>query len=165
MENQEFETTNISDLWLRNIFENIKNLEHIERLAREGCKSIIEFIQMDRQTQIFMLPEIQYKNLSMMISEISLLLDDIISVIMDAKYKKFKKELERAKKVINKRDKFVKECFDRTRSQSRLKSRSLTKDFDILLEGVSSLKVRITKEIAPMLFVKKVDKGGKQKLK
>ncbi len=72
MEERQFEATNISDLWLKNIFENVKNLESMERLAREGCVSLLEFAQMDSR----MLPEIQYKNLKMMISEIELLLSE-----------------------------------------------------------------------------------------
>lgn len=165
MEKQEFETTNISDLWLRNIFENVKNLENMERLAREGCSSILEFAQMSRQDQIFMISEIQYKNLKMMTSEIILLLSDISSIIDNKKYKKYKKTIEKIDSVIHNRKLFILESWNRTRSPHRLISKSLTKHFNKFLEFISSLKIEIIEEISPMLFVKKPENKSGGKLK
>lgn len=165
-ENKEFETTNISTLWNKNIFENVKNLEEMERLAREGCQSILQFIQMDPNTIHLILPEIQYKNLKMMVSEIGLLLSDLSPVVDETFYKEIELELAKYKIQILTKKFFIVDIKEQLKvtKKPKILNKYLTNEFYNLLEKVSDLKVKIIKKIAPILFVEKKEKDGEEKL-
>ncbi len=73
---------NITDKWLDNVFEILMRLEGYERLAKEGCSSLIEYVQ-NPQIQIDM-AQIQKKNYDFFITEFEVLLNNIRHLI-DAK--------------------------------------------------------------------------------
>jgi len=154
----EFESTNISEKWNENIYENIRNLENMERYAREGCGSIMEFAQLlNNPNYNMIIKEVQYKNAKMMLSEIQLLLTDIRIIIDDEFYDKIKKLTEGLEKYINKRELFLLERFDTTKS--KIIGMELTPFFYKILDKLCELRARIIFEISPILFVKKEEKS------
>lgn len=72
MENSESSQKNITDKWLDNIFESLMRLEGYERLMKEGCESILEYIQGSNLS----IGDIQYKNYSLFITEAEILIED-----------------------------------------------------------------------------------------
>ncbi len=150
----EFESTNISEKWNENIFENIRNLEKMDRYAREGCDSIMEFAQLlNNPNYNIIIKEVQYKNAKMMLSEIQLLLTDIRIIIDDEFYNKIKKLTGNLQKYINKRNLFIVESYDTTKG--RIIGMELTPLFYSLLEKLCKLRGDIIFEISSTLYVKK----------
>ena len=88
---------NISTLWLTNIFNNLKALENIERLAREGCSSITDYIQIPPAHQNIILVEAQYKNLRFFVFELEILLTNLtqknFKLTNEGDYEKYRKYL------------------------------------------------------------------------
>lgn len=72
MEEEMSSNKNITDKWLDNIFETLMRLEGYERLAKEGCNSILEYVQV----QNLDLATIQHKNYEMFISEFEIILNN-----------------------------------------------------------------------------------------
>lgn len=163
--NERFETTNVSTLWDKNIFENIENLEKMERLAREGCQSIIEYIDYPINSIHLILPNIQYKNLKMMVSEIGLLLSDLSPIITEEFYDEIMEENNKYKIVMLNRNLFIKESYNKLHKNPKLVECRLRPAFYETLENVSKLKVKIIKKIAPILFVEKKGEEESSKLK
>lgn len=73
---------NITDKWLDNIFEILMRLEGFERLAKEGCVSVLDYVQ-NPSIQIDM-AQIQKKNYDLFIAEFIVLLNNARHLI-DAK--------------------------------------------------------------------------------
>ncbi len=158
IDKSDFESTNISEKWNENIYENIRNLENMERLAREGCNSILEYSQLASNPNAhIIIKEIQYKNLNMMLSEMQLCLVDIKSIIDTDFYKEIRKITDGINKFINKRELFITENFDTTKG--RIISMDLNPMFYNVLEKLCDLRERIIFEISPILFVKKEEKS------
>ncbi len=81
---------NISDKWLDNIFNILTRLEEAEKLSREGCIGILEYIQIPEKT----LPLIQYKNYTLFLTDFRLLINNCEQIIGNDNYKVFAKNLE-----------------------------------------------------------------------
>jgi len=72
MENSESSQKNITDKWLDNIFECLMRMETYERLIKEGCESIMDYVQNPNLS----IGDIQYKNYSLFITEAEILIED-----------------------------------------------------------------------------------------
>lgn len=79
-------TANINEKWLDNIYENIKNLENYERLVREGCTSLLDFVNMPLKNRPVVIGLTQFKNLRFLITEFKLLLGDLTPVLDSSDY-------------------------------------------------------------------------------
>lgn len=152
MESNTFETTNINALWLQNIYDNLKNLEMLERLAREGCSQIYDYFQMSEYERIKTISDVQYKNLSFLITEMHLLLSDLTPVIEENKLNDFRNSLESIEQIIGKRTLFVKDIY--SASHSSVTHSSVTPFYWQTLRFISRLKIQLVKEIAPILYIK-----------
>ena len=154
-----FESTNINARWLENVYENLKNLEIMERLAREGCTTLLEYLQIPPQQRAVMIADAQHKNLKMMVTEMGLLLTDLTTMLEEDKLKKLRESLEKIRLACARRAFFVKEVY----SASRGIVNSRTTDFfDETLSFIAGLRVEIIQMIAPLLYVKKQGpEGGK----
>lgn len=82
MENSESSQKNITDKWLDNIFECLMRLEQYERLMKEGCESILEYVQNPNIN----LADIQYKNYNLFITEAEILFEDTKHLIAKDKF-------------------------------------------------------------------------------
>ena len=157
---QNFVQTNINSLWLQNIFENLKNLEALERLAREGCQSLMEYMQIPYDKKDIILPDIQYKNLRFIISEVILLLTDLTPVVDKERLKKFRSDIDKLEIIMNNRKLFIKEVYT---SNNEIKSSKTTEFFYQTLKYLTLLRIDIVQEIAPMLYISAEDTNKKKK--
>lgn len=158
-ESNSFESTNINALWLQNIYENLKNLEFHERLAREGCNSIIEYIQMPYDKRNIFLSEVQYKNLRFIITEINLLLTDLSPVVNEKELEEYRKQLDNLERVINLRKLFIREIYSSIKKE--ITKSEMTPFFLETVGFVTKLRVNIIKSIAHLLYVQQTDKTAK----
>lgn len=72
MENEESSQKNITDKWLDNIFESLVRMQYYERLMKEGCGSLSEYIERSNADIV----EVQYKNYKLFITEAEILIED-----------------------------------------------------------------------------------------
>jgi len=80
---EELETTNIHIEWLKNIHQQLMEIQNLERLAIEGCSNLGEYMQIPFELKEVIIPDIQYKNMRFMALEISILLDNLAPIIPD----------------------------------------------------------------------------------
>lgn len=149
-----YESSNINAIWLQNIYENIKNLEQLERIAREGCNSIMEYLQIPHESRAFILGDVQYKNLRFIITELDLLLIDLTPVIKESELIDFQLSLNKVKELIENRRLFLEEPRGVDRSIRYSKPKPF---FYETLNFLSLLKVSIIKSIAHILYIKNDD--------
>lgn len=159
MEN-EFSTTNINTRWLENIYENLKNLEEMERVVREGCSSLIEFLQIPPDQRNFVIPMAQYKSLRIMATEIKLLLDDLMPVINPEQLKEYRRKLnnimgfdEHGQSVLDNQELFIKQV----KKNNQILYCETTLIFNKTLNFISDIKSGIISDIGHILYIKEDD--------
>lgn len=86
----------ISNKWLDAIYERLVSLNFHEKLARDGCQSIIQYVNIPHQ-QLQALPQIQLKNLDLSISDFDMMFKDINDVVKGNQLKEMKKKLSKIK--------------------------------------------------------------------
>lgn len=151
------ESSNINSKWLENIYENIKNIEALNRLALEGCQSLIEYIDLTISNKARFIGEIQYKNLRLFLSELDLLLDDISPVIEETSFSKYKESIKLIRKDINKKELFLQVKYN---SSTNTVISCTTKPFyDETVDMLSKIKLNIIKDIKHLLYIE----GSKQR--
>ena len=156
----EVESSNINSLWLNNIYENLKNLEMLERLAKEGCSSIFDYFQISPENKRIMLADVQYKNLRFMITEMDLLLTDLTPVIEGKALTKFRSDITRIQCYINQRKLFVKESYSASRNQ--IISSYTTEFFRSTLDMICNMHIDIIKEIKEILYMGNKNKDSQK---
>lgn len=152
MEGDEFQSSNINRLWLNNIYENIKNLETMVRLAREGCLSLAEYMQIPFEQRAIILPDVQYKNMRMISNEMNLLLTDLVPVLGKEKVEEYLKILFSIEKVIDQRKLFVKDNYSSVKKQ--VVSSSTTEFFFETLRFLEVVRRNIIIDISSILYAK-----------
>ena len=103
MENENFDSSNINFKWLENIYEQLKDIQEMERLSKEGCRSLIEYINVPNEVKGLLLPEIQYKNLRFAVLELNILIDNLKPILKD-KTDKYKLDITTVLNTIDKRE-------------------------------------------------------------
>lgn len=154
---ESFDTTNIHLEWLKNIGEQLKSIQNMERLAREGCSSIIEFVNIQREFYPIIIPEAQYKNLKFIVLEISILLTNLSPILNN------KENYERRLKLIlnhlDSRDLFLSDI----RINNQLKKISVLPFFYSTLKYILIIKADIIKDIGHLLFLPNEEGGINRK--
>lgn len=99
MEDNSGSEKTISNQWLENIFSSLMKLETYERLLKEGCSGILEYITNPNIN----LADIQYKNYKLFLTEMEIIIENTKHLIEKEKYlqisilfnsiKKFEKEV------------------------------------------------------------------------
>lgn len=145
------QSSHINEKWLDNVFENIKNIENFERLAREGCASVYEYVVTPQDT----IAGIQYKNLKLIANEIKLLLPDIVPIVDDKKIDVIQKQLDIVCKLINERKRFVNE--PESEVSKRLLSSKVTPYFYETLENLHKIRKEIVKLLRYVFYIKPLD--------
>ena len=156
-ENQEYESTNIHTKWLENIFEELKNIQSMERLAREGCNSLIEYFQIPFQSQAIIIPDLQYKNIRFFVLEMQTLISNLAPVIKD-KEEFYKNKLKPIAEVVNKRELFLKEI----RMNNQNVMLQVLPYMNKIIDMLSLIKSLIIKDIGHILYMTE-DKEQKKK--
>lgn len=161
MEKGEYESTNINSLWLDNIYENLKNLEALERYAREGCASLFDYLQIPEGSREVIIGDTMYKNLKFIVTELNLLLTDLTPVIEKEKLKEFREKLNTVGHAVQNKSIFVKDV--RNASRNTILSSNVTDFFYDTLEYLTKMRIDVITEIAPILYVRDERKLEKTK--
>lgn len=141
---------NINSKWLSNIYENIVKLEQFERYAREGCADVMEYLQIPLSLRSKILADTQYKNLRLMYNELKLIIPDT-KPVLDDDITDFKNNIEKIKKILDKRELFLKEIKN---SNGEVINSYTTEFYDIVLELLAGLREDIISKLSPILYVK-----------
>jgi len=152
MTEEGFDATNMNTLWLQNIFENLHNLEEMERLSREGVSNLVDYANLPEKERETMISSLQYKNLKMLVSEMYLLLTDIVPVVRKEFHKEKKQFLDSVNKRIREKELFIHSPVNQ--KLKRVIKIELKPFFYITLEIMASMREDIIQEIASLLYVK-----------
>lgn len=146
---EDFTTTaNINEKWLENIYENIKKLEDYERLVREGCQSLLDFMNIPERNRPVVIGLTQFKNLRFLITEFKLLLADLTPILKDS---------DEYDKVLNNIDDalILERLFlnVRTNVNNEIVEVKPTEFFHQTLNTLHTLKRNLFKEIKHILYI------------
>lgn len=149
------ETSNINQKWLNNIYENIKNLEDYERLVREGCKSLLDFMNIPYSSRPVLVGITQFKNLKFLITEFRLLLADLTPVLektedkkaMVSKLDEFLKSLDKS---LKNEDLFISYSYN---EENKLIQTETTPFFYETIDALHAAKVDLFREIKHILYI------------
>ncbi len=147
-----FETTNINLEWLNNICGELKIIQDIERMAREGCRNLMEYLQIPIASQRIVMADTQYKNIRFFALELDILISNLAPVIKD-NVDKYQEQLKTISKNINNRSLFVEE----RHINNRLVEIYTLPFFNVTLEYLLSIKSNIIKDIAHILYLPEED--------
>lgn len=143
-------TSNINEKWLNNIYENIKKLEEYERLVREGCSSLLDFLQIPIKQREIVLGLTQFKNLRFFVTEFRLLLGDLTPVLEEDKAKEFKKVIDKVDTALNNEGLFIEKVRNADRQIIEVKT---TKFFHVTINSLHNFKVDLFKQIKHILYI------------
>lgn len=152
MEIGEVQSSNINSLWLQNIYDNIKKIEEFERFAREGCASVVEYLQIPHDQRQQIIADVQYKNLKLLINELKLVIPDITPVVDSTKVDNFIKELDTYRENINQEHLFIRKTYSEV--TKKIKQSSVTPLFYQTLENISSLRKELIELLQSILYIK-----------
>lgn len=144
------QSANINEKWLNNIYENIKKLEDYERLVREGCLSLLDYVQIPLHSRPVIIGLTQFKNLRFMITEFKLLLADLTPILKPERAKDFDSTLSNIDKALNSERLFLTSSFDVHR---RLIETKPTEFFYLTIDTLHKIKVDLFKEIKNILYI------------
>jgi len=156
MENN-FESTNINLEWLNNIFEELKLIQDLERLSREGCRNLMEYLQIPIESQKLVMADVQYKNMRFFALELDLLIKNL-SPIIPEKIEGYARRLNPILKNVNKRSLFIDEVKRNNRVIEIYTLRFLHETIDFLVD----IKADIIKDISSILYIKPEEMGRKK---
>lgn len=145
------DTANINAKWIENIYENLKKIEEYERLAREGCSSVLDFVQIPSKDRSIFLAETQYKNIRLLLNEFILVIPDVTLVIGEASSNTFMQTLEGLAKVIN--DKHAMINYIKSDVTNSVRDAKMTHLFSLSLKVLSEIRTQLIKELKNVLFV------------
>jgi len=142
------ETTNINLKWLENIYNQITILQDLERMSREGCKTLIEYLQIPLEMQQIIIPEAQYKNMRFMALEIDILISNLTPIIGEGS-KHYAKLLQKIIINIDNRNLFIK-----TIKKNNINHLEITPFLTQTVSYLVSIKSNVIKNISSILFIK-----------
>lgn len=148
MEN--LESNNVNQLWVRNIYENIKRLEELFRRANEGCSSLIDYMSIPYNLRDREITEAMYKNLKLIRTEMKLLVADCCLHLESTKYESYLNKINSLKTIINNRQIFIQESYSARLNQ--VINSQVTPYFQETLDFFFNLRVEIMKDIKSLLY-------------
>lgn len=146
---ENIQSSNINEKWLDNIYENIKKIEEYERLVREGCASLLDYVQIPLKSRPVVVGLTQFKTLRFLLTEFTLLLADLTPVLED-KSKIYQKTIDTIDEVILNEKYFIQKRYDVNKN---LTSVELTKLFYETVKTIHILKRDLFKEIKHILYI------------
>jgi len=152
MEQDNFSSSNIHLDWLDNIMNQLKDLQDIERLSREGCRSIIEYVSIPPEIAHNFIVETCYKNIQFFIMELHIVVTNLQSTLKEDS-KEYFKRLEFLDKKIKNKKLFVVQKFINNELTLEL-TEIYYKTLDLLIVT----KRNLIKDISSLLFIKGDDK-------
>lgn len=159
MEEQKEESIkNFSEKWLDKTFEDFKMLEEYEQNSKNGCKTILEFVQIDPRQ----LPYLQITNIELWMTKLDLVLTNIGRELSKEKSKEINKEFQDATTTFRKGVKDSKGNIYRASHEVRAtaqkgKPKSLILDplFWIIVDTLSKIRKELIKSLPHIFFTLK----------
>jgi len=93
----------ITEKWLDNLFDSLMRLEVYERLAKDGCSNLLEYLSINDKE----ISQIQYKNYSLFLTEAEVVINSCRNLIKEENCKKILFEIEMLKLYEQKIDSFL----------------------------------------------------------
>lgn len=162
---------NISGKWMDSIYDSLERLETYERTAREGFKSLTDWIQSQYDQTPKMVAKnlqlIKYQNLRYMISELKILIPKAKFHFEDKEFKLLKTTIKMFESFL--RENLVIEDGRRSNLTSRSKSDTrgnvnfyLEDGFEILFEMVIEIKDKILDDLDNIVFEGKKERDQRE---
>lgn len=156
--NQEdtFEEFNITNSWLKNIFESLKRFEELEKICRDGGDNIIEYLNLDPSR----LPNIQFQHLRMMITEADILLNNVRPRIRKEFFQQSKIKIREIKEIVDVNSNAVLKFHSDQRNHTEWYN--LTNLFYVIIDELSEIRAMIVLELSRqgILFAKTIEKSS-----
>jgi len=153
----DFETSNIHLDWLNNIYNELKIIQDLERTAREGCRNLMEYLQIPFGQQKIIMADTQYKNMRFLALELDLLISNLAPVISDDVIK-YSDQLNPILKHINNRSLFIEERI----VNNKIVEIYTLPFFNTTMDFLIRIKADIIKDIGHILYLS-TDKIGMKK--
>lgn len=147
-------SANINERWLQNIYENIKKLEDYERLVREGCASLLDYLQIPLAQRPLIIGLTQFKNLKFFLTEFRLLLADLTPILDSGKANEYENAISTIDKALEAKGLFLKNNYN---ANLQLIETKPTEFFYTTIDTLHKLKVDLFKDIKHILYI-----GGPQ---
>ena len=145
---EEFESSNINIRWLENIYDQLMTIQNMERLAREGCNSIMEYVQMPWETRNIILADVEYKNMRLMALEIDIIISNLAPVLKN-KIDGYKLMMSKVLISIDNRSNFLKEI----RRDNRIVQLETLELMQTTISFLSKVKEELIKDIGHLLYI------------
>lgn len=151
-EENNFQETNISGLWLKNLFESLEKLQDYERICREGALSLMEFLQIPQSK----MAEVQFQNLKMMITETGILLVNAKPRLRKEFILQAQLKLKQMKELVDLNSDAI--FISSINQQSNLVVHNLSGNYFKLLMELTKIRGEIVNELADILYGKGEEK-------
>lgn len=144
MESSESGQKNITDKWLDNIFESLMRLQGYERMLKEGCGSVLEYVQNPEIN----LADIQYKNYTLFMTEVEIILGDTRHLIDKQKFLNLSILFKVIKEIENEAEGFIYTQYDMV---NHTEWRELKPDFELVKPKVSQIRSMLVSALWKLL--------------
>ncbi len=146
---------NISDKWMNSIYDSLQRLEEYERMAREGFKGLMEYVQsigtLNKNIEIIM-----FQNLKFLVSEMKILIPKAKFHLKEEEFKtltenvgEYGRIIQKGYMIINKKKQ---EIFTKGSDYKHRQIFKLGNGFDLLFELVINTKNRILDDLDNIVF-------------
>lgn len=137
----------VAENWLQNIFNSLMRLQSYERMAKEGCEDILEYVQIPPKD----MPKLQYKNYSLFMTEFSILLNDIKNFADKEKHKKILIDFYGLREFEKKEGGFLGQRDQLLHQQTKVRSFFLKDSFYVGANKISELRSMLIDSIWKIL--------------
>lgn len=152
VENQD--TRTFTDKWFHNVFETLMRIESYERLMKNGCVSLLDYLENKNLNLVI----IQEKNYSFLMTEIEILLNNIKAFINADKFLKMSMKIKRIRNIEKLSNGFLS---SQTNVVLHTMDNFLKPDFYIIIPLVSELRGLLIASLLSFInpITKKKEKG------
>lgn len=135
------ESSNVHLSWLEFIFEKLKNIDGMIKLAREGSDSLMDYLEVPYEMRQVLLPDSQYKNLRFLVLEMDTLITNLSPMLKD-KTDKYKKNIKIITDVMDKRELFLRDI----KKNNKIEAIQILPLFNQTLNLILNMHLEIIKE-------------------
>jgi hypothetical protein len=122
----------VSESWNSNIVKSLEKLQDYEILAKQGCETIFEYIQIPLNTNLDL---IQEKNYRFFMTEFSIILSNTKHLMTSEQYKNLSEAFLKLQNLEKSKGGFL-----ITKRKYEKKEQKLSKDFFLVIEYISKLR-------------------------
>ena len=149
----ELQDVNITSIWHKNLYDSLTKLQDLERICRDGCVSITEYLQLPASR----IPEMQFQHLKMMVTEMNILINNVQIKLSKEFIIASNVKLTDMKSVI---DTSPHSIFIPTINQQLNQTTfSLSHSYWLMLNDLTDIRTQIIRELADVLYGKGEEKS------